>query len=191
MSQPPPARGEKIRAWVRMGQTQVGADHAGARLDRYLAGRFTYRSRTQWGRMIREGRITVNGRAVRPSRALRSGDRIAYVPLPRAEPPVDTACALLHSRRRDSSRSPRAATCPSILRAATSATRCCITCSRRIPSGSRLHVVHRLDRETSGVILFGRTREDDRAPRAPVPRAHACASATSPWSRAAPERTAS
>lgn len=159
MSQPPPARRDKIRAWVRMGQTQVGPDHAGTRLDRYLAGRFTYRSRTQWGRLIRNGRITLNGRPVRPSRALRDGDRIEYVPLPRAEPPIDDRYRVLY---RDEA----------ILAVAKSGNLPIHPSGRyfrhtllhllleRHPEWGRLHVVHRLDRETSGVVLFGRTRED-------------------------------
>jgi RluA family pseudouridine synthase len=156
--EPDRAHRDTIRTWVRAGETRIDAEHAGARLDLYLSRRFTYRSRTQWGRMIREGRITVNGRAVRPARALRGGDRIAYVPQQRTEPPVDTACALLHAD--DSlvalSKSGNLPVHPSgryfrhTLLHHLLATH---------PEWERLLVVHRLDRETSGVILFGRTRE--------------------------------
>jgi len=149
---------ETIRTWVRAGSAQVAATHAGWRLDRYLAQRFTYRSRTQWGRLVREGRITVDGRRVRPSHALRCGARIDYVPLQRAEPPIDGAYALLHEDAHliAVSKSGNVPIHPSgrYFRH---------TLLHRLlaehPEWERLHVVHRLDRETSGVVLFGRDRE--------------------------------
>jgi RluA family pseudouridine synthase len=156
--EPPGAHRDTIRTWVRAGLTRIDPAHAGARLDLYLARRFTYRSRTQWGRLIREGRITVNGRAARPARALRAGDRLEYVPLRRAEPPVDTACALLHA--------------DDALVAVVKSGNLPVHPSGRYfhhtllhhllathPEWERLLVVHRLDRETSGVIVFGRTRD--------------------------------
>lgn len=159
MSQPSPARRDTLRTWVRLGRTQVGPEETGARLDRYLAARFTYRSRNQWGRLIRAGRITVNGHPVRPARALREGDRLDYVPLPRAEPPIDARFELLHLDEglvavaksgnlpiHPSGRYFRHTLLHLLL--------------EREPDWGRLHVVHRLDRETSGVVLFGRARED-------------------------------
>ncbi|MBM3316237.1 MAG: RluA family pseudouridine synthase, partial [Candidatus Eisenbacteria bacterium] len=152
------ARGEKLRSWVRMGRTRIEAEQAGARLDGYLARRFTYRSRTQWGRLIREGRLTVNGRAVRPSRRLRAGDRIDYVPRRRAEPPVDRLCPLLHADdwlvavaksgnlpMHPSGRYFRHTLLHALL--------------DEHPEWAPLLIVHRLDRETSGVVVLGRTRE--------------------------------
>ena len=137
----------------------MAPDCAGTRLDRYLAGRFTYRSRNRWGRLIREGRITVNQHHVRPSRTLRPGDVIEYVPLPRAEPAIDDRCDILHLDDalvavgksgnlpiHPSGRYFRHTLLHLLL--------------DRHPEWGRLHVIHRLDRETSGVVLFGRSRED-------------------------------
>lgn len=159
MSQPSPAKRDTLRAWVRLGRAQVGPAETGVRLDRYLAARFTYRSRNQWGRLIRAGRITVNGRAVRPSRALREGDRLDYVPLPRTEPPIDDRFDVLHLDEglvavaksgnlpiHPSGRYFRHTLLHLLL--------------ERQPDWGRLHIVHRLDRETSGVVLFGRSRAD-------------------------------
>lgn len=46
------------------------------RLDKYLSGRLGNFSRTSLQRYIREGAVTVNGRTVKPSCTLQSGDRI-------------------------------------------------------------------------------------------------------------------
>ena len=58
----------------------------GERLDRYLARELPQFSRVQLQRSIRSGLVRVNGEAVRPRDAVRSGDRIAI-----ADPPVTKA----------------------------------------------------------------------------------------------------
>ncbi|MCK4413242.1 MAG: RluA family pseudouridine synthase [Candidatus Eisenbacteria sp.] len=154
---PNQAHRDTIRGWVRHGRTQVAPVHVGIRLDRYLAHRFTYRSRTQWRRMIREGRITVNETAVRPARPLRSGDRIGYVPRKRPEPPIDRNYQVLY--------------CDPVLVAVAKSGNLPIHPSGRYfhhtllhmllaehPEWPQLRIVHRIDRETSGLLLFGRSR---------------------------------
>ena len=79
-----------------MGESVIDADHAGLRLDRFLADRFTYRSRTQWRELISAGRVMLNDRPVRPARLVRQGDRIRYVPLERTEPDIDRDIAFLY-----------------------------------------------------------------------------------------------
>ncbi len=151
-------RADLLKPWVRKGVTVISLEDAGQRLDRYLAHRFTYRSRTQWRELVRSGRMTLNGKTVRASRILREGDHIAYVPLERAEPPIDRGIRILH---RD----------PHIVAVAKSGN-LPIHPSGRYFRHTLLHllteeyaedgpyyVVHRLDRETSGLVLFGRTRE--------------------------------
>jgi RluA family pseudouridine synthase len=154
---PQQAERDAIRGWVRHGATVVPPLQGGVRLDRYLAARFTYRSRTQWRRLIGEGRITVNGAAVRPSRVVRGGDRIGYVPRRRREPPIDREYQVLH--------------CDDELIAVAKSGNLPIHPSGRYfhhtllhlllsehPEWAPLHIVHRLDRETSGLVLFGRSR---------------------------------
>lgn len=151
-----------IRSWVREGRTRIDARQAGTRLDRYLAQRFTYRSRTQWGHLIRGERITVNDRRAKPSLVLRDGDLIRYVPLQREEPQIDATYELLHLD--DSlvavSKSGNIPMHPSgryfhhtLLHLLLS----------EHPEWGRLHVIHRLDRETSGIVIFGRSRADTNA----------------------------
>ncbi len=68
---------------------------AGTRLDVWLTARFTYHSRRQWQKIIRDGVITVNGEKCRNSRKLQIGDKVEYAPdLP--EPEIDPAFEIVH-----------------------------------------------------------------------------------------------
>lgn len=63
----------------------VTAGEAPKRLDHFLANRDPYFSRTALQRLIEEGHITVGGQIVKPSHKVRPGDRIVLV-VPRPEP---------------------------------------------------------------------------------------------------------
>jgi 23S rRNA pseudouridine1911/1915/1917 synthase len=58
----------------------VAPGAAGRRLDLVLAAEFPQVSRTQFTRHVSEGAVTVNGKAVAPSRKLRVGEVIAWTP---------------------------------------------------------------------------------------------------------------
>lgn len=65
----------------------VPHEHQRMRLDQYLAAALAPEySRSQVVRMIRAGRVTVNGAAARPSAAIRRGDRIEIAAAPPSEP---------------------------------------------------------------------------------------------------------
>jgi RluA family pseudouridine synthase len=134
----------------------VPAKDAGTRLDRYLAGRFTYRSRTGWVEKIRQGKILVDGRRARPSHVLRSGALIEDKAPPLPEPPVDTDCPILYE---DDS-----------LVAVNKSGNIPVHPSGRYFRNSLLHhlgrgraesdwlrIVHRIDRETSGVLVLAKS----------------------------------
>jgi 23S rRNA pseudouridine1911/1915/1917 synthase len=59
--------------------TEVGAENAGQRLDRFLAAHLEI-ARNQVQNWIRIGRVTVNNRNAKVSRLLETGDRIAWNP---------------------------------------------------------------------------------------------------------------
>lgn len=66
----------------------VGADDAGVRVDRFLAGILPGQSRSQIQRLIRDGHVRVDDQTVRPNRVVRTGDSIAVdVPAPSAAAP--------------------------------------------------------------------------------------------------------
>lgn len=65
----------------------VAAERAGQRLDRYLAAECPGLSRSQLKHLIEAGKVTVAGKAVKPSHALRGGERVALT-IPPPEVPV-------------------------------------------------------------------------------------------------------
>ncbi|MEA2644961.1 MAG: rRNA synthase [Chloroflexota bacterium] len=73
-----------------MTDTELVAEHAEARLDRFLADAGVLPSRTVATRLARDGAILVNGRPARASRALAAGDRVS-VRIPEQAPAVPLA----------------------------------------------------------------------------------------------------
>jgi 23S rRNA pseudouridine1911/1915/1917 synthase len=68
----------------------VDADAAGTRLDVFLAGVLPRHSRSQFQRLIREGRVSVDGAAAKPNLALRAGQTI-QVEIPPPSPATPAA----------------------------------------------------------------------------------------------------
>jgi 23S rRNA pseudouridine1911/1915/1917 synthase len=152
--------------WIRHGRHVVPPGITPLRLDRYLAERFTYRSRAQWSSIIRMHRIRVNGRPARPGHRVQPGWRIEYLPDQRRdpEPAVATSIGILYEddhllavdKPADLPLHPSGRYFENTLLA--------ILLKARGETLDRpgLRVVHRLDRETSGVVAFGKSRRDTR-----------------------------
>ncbi len=149
-----------LAKWVRHGKIRIEDPDLAVRLDRYLAGRFTYRSRVGWARMIESQRILVNGRPCRPSRMVRTGDAIDYVPRREPEPPVTVTIPRLHDDPflLAVDKPPNLPVHPSGRYFRN--TLLCILLAERGETLDEpgIRIVHRLDRETSGVVVFGKTR---------------------------------
>jgi RluA family pseudouridine synthase len=153
-----PPRDDDLAHWVRRGICEVPPAHGGERLDSFLASRFPYRSRTQWSAMIRQGRIRLNDKHARPGRPLRPGDRIEYVPDPRPEPRVSNAVRVLME---DDSmlalqKPANLPVHPSGRYFRNTLLLMLLEARGEALDETELRIVHRLDRETSGVILFGK-----------------------------------
>ena len=145
---PPKAEKRTIRS-------VVGPEADRKRLDSFLAERFTYRSRSQWQETVRKGEILVGGRAVRPSRILRAGETVDFIPpeTELEEPPVDEAFTVEYET-------------PDFLAVGKSGNipvhpsgryfRHTLLMLLRERFGE-VYPVNRLDRETSGLILFAKT----------------------------------
>ena len=58
--------------------TVVESKDADSRFDKWLTERFTYHSRNQWQEIIKKGLITVNGKRCRASKLLRIGDVVEF-----------------------------------------------------------------------------------------------------------------
>jgi RluA family pseudouridine synthase len=135
----------------------VPPDSPARRIDAYLSGRFTYLSRTEWRRQIEAGKISINGRVV-PSanRLVRGGDIVRFDGAGYDEPEVDENVGILYE--------------DDTLLGVDKTGNLPVHPSGRYFNntllrilepryGRKLYPVHRLDRETSGVILFAKNRE--------------------------------
>lgn len=72
----------------RLGKPIEGV-YVGGRIDRYLAKEFLFRSRSNWQRVIDQGKVLVNGHPVKASYHLAAGDEVRYFRPESSEPQVD------------------------------------------------------------------------------------------------------
>jgi 23S rRNA pseudouridine1911/1915/1917 synthase len=144
---------------------EVSGAESGAELLDFVSGRLINESKTNLRRLVARGRITVNGRAAATSRAVWLGDRVALpagiepTPPPEQEVELDilfededhlcickpAGLPVLPGRKGEG-----AAFYRSIV----------AWLNRGAPAGGpycRAHVVHRLDRETSGALLVAKS----------------------------------
>ncbi len=144
----------------------VGPDDAGRRLDNFLLARLKKVPRSRVYRMIRGGEVRVNGKRARPDGRLQAGDQVRI-------PPV-------HVEQRAASRSPRVSELNWLRDRVLYEDRDVLVLDK--PAGLAAHggsgvnfgaiellrilrqqpedleLVHRLDRDTSGCLLFARRR---------------------------------
>ena len=74
---------------------EVSAEEAGVRVDLYLTGVLAGQSRSQIQRLIKEGKVTIEGLVVRANRAVHAGDTIVIeIPEPAAPEPQPEALDL-------------------------------------------------------------------------------------------------
>jgi RluA family pseudouridine synthase len=139
---------------------RVPADAAGSTLAGWLARRFRYRSEAEWSACAGAGDLRVDGAVAAADRILCGGERVT-TRMRWREPDVDDRIALLHIDAEIV-----VATKPALLPVHADGpfvrhTFVALLADRVGPPRPRL--VHRLDRETSGVILAARTRAAARA----------------------------
>ena len=123
----------------------------------YLARRFTYHGRDEWAGIIGAGKITVNGRAARAGDMPAPGDVVAYDAGEFEEPAADLAYRICYEDEWIIGVDK-----PGNLlvhRAGRSVRNNCIYQLRHVhaPPYPEAHAVHRLDRETSGVLCVVKT----------------------------------
>lgn len=131
-------------------------EEAGEELNSWLSRRFAYLSSEEWATQIASGRIEVEGRVAGAGHLLASGDLVnfAFDPEFLAEPPVDTAFRILHEDGDF-----LVVDKPSNLPVHPAGRYFRNTLLSLLGSAfGTLHIVTRLDRETSGLVLFARTK---------------------------------
>lgn len=137
---------------------------SGTRLIDFLCSRFKYHGREEWMEIIRSGKVAVNGRPSDPEYALNKNDTVSYNVVLR-EPPVDPNIIILHEEETflvacKPGNLPSHAdgnfiknTFIYILRG--------MMVGRGY--GGPVKLAHRLDRETSGIMVVGKTDGAHRA----------------------------
>jgi len=132
---------------------------AGQLLLDYLTQRFRYHDREHWRAELRAGRIELDGARAAPESTLAAGGRLLYRK-PHREPPVDTAFAILHEDPDllvldKPAHLPMHGHGPFVRHTLIHLLRT----ERNHPEAC---LVHRLDRETSGVVVLARHAEARR-----------------------------
>ena len=141
------------------------------RLDRYLVGRYSCLSRSYIQRLITEGYVTVNGKAVRPSFSLKRGDRVAveFPPAPSTYPtpePMPLSVVYEDDEVLVIDKPAGIATHPGpghptrTLAGALLAYRPALG---EVGDPARPGIVHRLDKDTSGLLMVAKTDESLRS----------------------------
>lgn len=129
---------------------------AGARLDVFLAARLHRYSRARVQALIDEGRVFLGGRAAKASRRMAEGERVIIRYPVREDPPprVERLEVLFEDSLLLAVNKPGGVLShPTDKTVRNSVT---VILARQFP-GQKLHLAHRLDRETSGVLLFAKT----------------------------------
>ncbi|TAL38865.1 MAG: RluA family pseudouridine synthase [Spirochaetes bacterium] len=141
-------------SFERRVETVVAPESGGVRMDAYLSRRYTYLSRNAWQAEIKRGRIFLNESCMtNPHRTVRAGDRIRFSGMRVEEPPVDDRVGILFEDQwlavlDKSGNMP-------VHPAGRYFNNTLVRIMER-KMGCALLPVHRLDRETSGVILFAK-----------------------------------
>lgn len=134
----------------------LGPDAEAQRADLYLARKFPFNSRPQWNRICRDGELLCNGRPIRPAHRLRQGDLLQVFHPIDAEPEADTALELIAEAA-----GVMAIFKPGNLPMHESGyyRRKTVDAVLAEKFGPEWSPVHRLDRETSGILICAATPE--------------------------------
>lgn len=150
---------------VRPFRCEVDAQHAGQRLDRFLATQGFLPTRARIARLVRDGHVTVDGAVRKASYPVAEGAVVEVVVPPEPSPdvvPEDTPLRILHEDgslivvdKPAGMATHPAPGCWTGTLVAALLHRCRL--AGDWPDPTRPGIVHRLDRDTSGVIVIAKT----------------------------------
>lgn len=124
----------------------------------HLKNRFPYIDTDCWEHFIATGEIELDGQPVSDNPPLRTGQRLRYCITGYSEPPVDTRWQLLWQNDEILALH-KPASLP-VSRTTRNIYNCLIELVRRESPWPDAHLLHRLDLETAGIILLGKTKAD-------------------------------
>jgi 23S rRNA pseudouridine1911/1915/1917 synthase len=137
----------------------VDAYRSGWTIVEFLAHRFKYHTAEGWENRVRERWVRVNGAAVAPDHAVVKGDEVAYT-IWHAEPPVDERYDVLYEDG-DILAVSKSGNIP--VHACGVFITHTLIARLKADFGPELNLCHRLDRETSGVVVLAKHKEANRA----------------------------
>ncbi len=147
--------------WIEV-PFEVQKNHEGFRVDSYLAQRLHRYSRAEVQRFIAQGRVFLREKPVKSSARLAAGDRVLIRYPKRDEPPCAYAClpVLFEDQNLLAVNKPAGVLShPTDKIVENSVT----TILKRQFPDLKLHLLHRLDRETSGALLLAKDPRTARA----------------------------
>ncbi len=123
----------------------------------FLTRRFAYKTRDKWVESIVSGAILINSEVVNPERILNNKDIISYTRNPSDEPEIDRKYKLLYEDDQilvvdKSGNIP-------ISESGKYYKNTLLNLLKEKEGYKELYAVHRLDRETSGIVLIARTKD--------------------------------
>jgi 23S rRNA pseudouridine955/2504/2580 synthase len=148
-----PRDGKEVR-WI-----EVSEDEAGQRIDNYLLARLKGVPKTHVYRILRSGEVRVNSRRVEASQRVAAGDRIRIPPVRTAEREEDIPAPHFRLPVLFEDEALVAIDKPSgiAVHGGSGVAHGVIESLRAMrPEARFLELVHRLDRETSGVLIFAK-----------------------------------
>ncbi len=160
----PATRGE-IPACAGMTEFTASEADSGSRVDTFVQARDPYFSRSRAAALAREGRVTVNGRPVKPSAAVRGGDVVVVVeppPSPLDLAPQDIPVGIVYEDDQlivvDKPAGLTVHPAPGHLDGTlVNALLALVPDLPGIGGVERPGIVHRLDKDTSGLIVVAKT----------------------------------
>jgi 23S rRNA pseudouridine1911/1915/1917 synthase len=140
-------------SWRSLG-SPVGDNHAGLRADVYLAKNFPFLTRSRWQKRMDDGEVQINHQIIKSNYRLKLNDQVSFYHPATVEPEVDRDIKILwHSGAVMAVFKP--GNLPMHENGAYRKNTFAHILSENI--GSEWSAVHRLDRETSGIVLCGAT----------------------------------
>ena len=140
-------------------QRHVDSYRSGWTIVEYLSHRFKYHSPERWAMRVRDGLVQVNAASVAPDAVVNEGDVVSYT-IFHDEPEVDFAHTIIHEDD-DLLAVAKSGNVP--VHACGVYIRNTLIAHLKNQYGEHLNLAHRLDRETSGVLLLTKNREAARA----------------------------
>lgn len=139
----------------------VSPAEAGLRLDVLLGRRFPRAGRADWQGRIRDGRARIDGKIVRPARRVHPGEQISFSFHKKAEPAVSTDFRIAYEDEHVIVLD-KPANLPVHPSGIYHRNTLSELLKNKFGSDFQARFVSRLDRETSGLLVMGKSREDAR-----------------------------